>query len=48
MRAVAHSSRRNEITLYTGNDDNIVLDLASTYTFDVDGEEVKIKFEGDC
>lgn len=46
MRAVAHSSRRNEITLYTGNDDNIVMDLASTYTFDVDGEEVKIKFEG--
>lgn len=45
-RAVAHSSRRNEITLYTGNDDNIVMDLVSTYSFNVDGETIKIQFKG--
>lgn len=32
LRAVAFSSRREEITLYTGNDDNIVNDLFSTYS----------------
>lgn len=31
VQAVCRSSRRNEIALYTGNDDNILLDLLSTY-----------------
>lgn len=31
VQAVCHSSRHQEIALYTGNDDNIVLDLLSTY-----------------
>lgn len=46
MRAVAHSSRREDITLYTGNDDNIVMDLVSTYAFEVDHEIVEMRFKG--
>ena len=37
-RAVCESSRQEEIALYTGNDDNIVLDLFTTYEFEVDGK----------
>lgn len=40
-RAVCYSSRRDEIALYTGNDDNIVNDLFTTYTFKVDGKMVE-------
>lgn len=38
IRAVCASPRRDEIALYTGNDDNIVLDLFTTYEFEVDGK----------
>jgi hypothetical protein len=31
VQAVCQSSRHNEIALYTGNDDNILLDLLTTY-----------------
>ena len=31
VRAVADSSRADEVTLYTGNDDNILIDLLSPY-----------------
>jgi len=34
VRAVAGSSRRDEITLYTGNDDNIINDLLTPFVFD--------------
>ncbi|MCG2462097.1 dihydrodipicolinate synthase family protein [Flavobacteriaceae bacterium F89] len=40
VRAVCESSRRDEIALYTGNDDNIVNDLLTTYKFDVDKKPV--------
>ena len=33
VRAVAESSRAHEIALYTGNDDNIVLDLVTGFRF---------------
>jgi dihydrodipicolinate synthase/N-acetylneuraminate lyase len=33
VRAVAESDRAREIALYTGNDDNIVADLLTPYTF---------------
>ena len=33
VRAVAESGRGHEIALYTGNDDNIVADLLTTYRF---------------
>ncbi len=36
-RAVVSSSRRDEIALYTGNDDNIVVDLLTKFSFEVDG-----------
>jgi dihydrodipicolinate synthase/N-acetylneuraminate lyase len=42
IRAVAESGRENEITLYTGNDDNIVADLLTEYEFN--GR--KLRFSG--
>lgn len=41
VRAVALSGRAREIALYTGNDDNIVLDLLTR--FQVGGESVEIR-----
>jgi dihydrodipicolinate synthase/N-acetylneuraminate lyase len=46
VRAVCHSNRRDEIALYTGNDDNIVNDLLTTYRFDIDGLPVEKKMVG--
>ncbi|MGH9611996.1 MAG: dihydrodipicolinate synthase family protein [Bryobacteraceae bacterium] len=40
VRAVAESGRSREIALYTGNDDNILFDLLSDFTFG--GERVRI------
>jgi len=40
VRAVCESSRRDEIVLYTGNDDNIINDLLTTYKFIVDEKPV--------
>jgi len=45
-RAVCCSSRRDEIALYTGNDDNIVNDLLTTYRFKVNGETVEKQVVG--
>ncbi|MEK3725987.1 dihydrodipicolinate synthase family protein [Paenibacillus sp. FSL H8-0034] len=41
VRAVCYSSRRDEIALYTGNDDNIINDLLTTYRFNVNGISVE-------
>ncbi|SFG40655.1 dihydrodipicolinate synthase family protein [Pontibacter chinhatensis] len=46
MRAVCHSSRRDEIAMYTGNDDNIIPDLMTTYRFTIDGQTVEKEFVG--
>ncbi|MBA4496093.1 dihydrodipicolinate synthase family protein [Paenactinomyces guangxiensis] len=46
VRAVCHSKRCEEIALYTGNDDNIVADLLTTYRFRVDGKWVEKKIAG--
>lgn len=46
MRALAHSPRREEVAMYTGNDDNIVADLMTAYAFHVDGETVVVDFKG--
>lgn len=46
VRAAATSPRRDEITLYTGNDDNIVIDLLTKYKFEVDGKTYEKSFEG--
>lgn len=41
IRAVCHSRRREEIALYTGNDDHIVFDLLTPYRFHVEGRTVE-------
>lgn len=46
VRAVCHSSRKDDIALYTGNDDNIVADLLTTYRFTVNGQAVQKSFAG--
>ncbi|MDB5261032.1 MAG: dihydrodipicolinate synthetase [Adhaeribacter sp.] len=46
VRAVCSSPRRNEIALYTGNDDNIIADLLTTYRFEVNGQTVEKDFVG--
>jgi dihydrodipicolinate synthase/N-acetylneuraminate lyase len=46
VRAVCHSARRDEIALYTGNDDNIVADLLTVYEFEVGGKKVRKEFIG--
>lgn len=46
VRAVCSSSRVNEIDLYTGNDDNIVADLLTQYSFEVKGKTVTKQFVG--
>jgi hypothetical protein len=46
VRAVCHSSRRDEIALYTGNDDNIVADLLTPYSFEINGAKIKKEFVG--
>lgn len=40
VRAVAEAGR-SDIALYTGNDDNIVMDLLTPYRFQVDGKPVE-------
>lgn len=46
VRAAALSHRSDKITLYTGNDDNIIIDLLTKYEFDKDGKTVTKCFEG--
>jgi len=46
LEAVAHSSRVNEIALYTGNDDNIIVDLLTQHEFNVDGRTVSLQIVG--
>jgi len=45
IRAVAHSGR-DDVALYTGNDDNIVLDLLTPYCFPVGGRMVVRRMVG--
>ena len=46
VRGVCHSNRRDEISLYTGNDDNIVVDLLTTYRVMVEGKPVEKSIVG--
>ncbi len=46
LEAVAHSGRADEIALYTGNDDNIILDLLTRYEFKIDGRTVSLQIAG--
>ncbi len=46
VRGCAFSERCEEIALYTGNDDNIVVDLLTRYDFEVNGTKVSKRFVG--
>lgn len=46
VRAAAMSSRAEEIALYTGNDDNIVIDLLTKYVFEDSGTVYRKEFVG--
>ncbi|WP_438318679.1 dihydrodipicolinate synthase family protein [Sporosarcina sp. FA9] len=46
VRAVCESNRTDEIALYTGNDDNIVLDLFTNYEFKKNGETCEKEIVG--
>lgn len=46
VRAVCLSDRNEEIVLYTGNDDNIVVDLLTTYSVSRDGQKVEKRIVG--
>ncbi|HHW58282.1 dihydrodipicolinate synthase family protein [Caldanaerobacter subterraneus] len=46
VRAVCESDRRDEIALYTGNDDNIVIDLLTKYRFNINGKIVEKRIAG--
>lgn len=45
VRAIAESNRE-DIALYTGNDDNIIMDLLTPYRFSVDGKIVERRIVG--
>ena len=46
MRAITLSGRADEIALYTGNDDNIVVDLLTNYRFTINGKTYTNRFRG--
>ncbi len=46
VRAVCDSTRRHDIALYTGNDDNIIADLITPYRFEINNEIVEKRFVG--
>lgn len=46
VRGVAESGRPNEIALYTGNDDNILVDLLSEYSISVGTKVIKKRIVG--
>jgi hypothetical protein len=46
MGAVADAGREGEIALFTGNDDNIVSDLLTTYRFPRGREVVSLRMAG--
>jgi dihydrodipicolinate synthase/N-acetylneuraminate lyase len=46
LEAVAESGRAHEIALYTGNDDNIIVDLLTSYTFRAQGNDVQLRIVG--
>ncbi|MCL1859301.1 MAG: dihydrodipicolinate synthase family protein [Oscillospiraceae bacterium] len=46
VRGVALSERRDEIALYTGNDDNILIDLLTKYEFNISGKKIEKRFVG--
>ncbi|MBT5265401.1 MAG: dihydrodipicolinate synthase family protein [Rhodospirillaceae bacterium] len=46
IRGVVEAGAEDRITLYTGNDDHIVLDLLTPFVVRRDGEEVRVRVKG--
>ena len=46
LEAVAQSGRRDDIALYTGNDDNILIDLVTQYRFRTEQGDVPLHIAG--
>jgi dihydrodipicolinate synthase/N-acetylneuraminate lyase len=46
VRGLVAAGAEERITLYTGNDDHIVLDLVTPYTVERDGKPVTVRFRG--
>lgn len=46
VRGACLSERRDEVALYTGNDDNILVDLLTKFEVDIDGKKVEKRFVG--
>jgi hypothetical protein len=46
LRGVVEAGAEARVTLYTGNDDHIVLDLLTPYRFMRDGKEVPVRIKG--
>ncbi len=46
VRGVVEARAEERVTLYTGNDDHIVLDLATPFTFRRGKEEVQVRIKG--
>ena len=46
VRGVVAAGAEDRITLYTGNDDHIVLDLATPFVVMRDGEEISVRIRG--
>ena len=46
IRAVAEAGATDRITLYTGNDDHILLDLMTPFTFVIGGREMAMRIRG--
>lgn len=46
VRGCAYSSRADQVALYTGNDDNMVIDLLTRYSFPADGQKHAVRFAG--
>lgn len=46
VRAVCDAGKENEIVLYTGNDDNIVIDLLTEYRFQTSCGEKRVRIRG--
>jgi len=46
VRAMCETGKENDITLYTGNDDTIVLDLLTEYKINVNGVDKKVRIKG--
>jgi hypothetical protein len=46
IRGVVEARAEQRVTLYTGNDDNILLDLVTPYAVKRDGEDIEVQIKG--